>query len=983
MMRLQRLFLSGFGVLSLPKRPFEFPEGRINLFVGPNEVGKTTLAEALFAALYGLEHRRSVKHTSLALRDAWRPVRPNAGADAPFGLRLEVEHGSQILAAEWDFEDRVLRVRDARTGADVTERFHVGRNRYELGKQLTGLSDAEFRKVCYIGQDSLSEAGDATGISDLVQRFASSASGDSYTTAQALERLENARHNYPGVTAQGPRLLDNEVRDLQRQRDDVENQLRDLEREHDSAAHLEEAYEGLCDTVEDLERRIRRARHLHAKAELGEIRRRVAQAADAERRLEALRKQKEALAYLEDFPGTEAPKLRELYARLKTERETAERLRHRLHSEIRPRLDDARRRLRTLGPLAEATERDMRLATDLEARLRSAWNRLADLERAIQAEEERLHSEDILPGELAALERELRGLSENALEDAAAYPATREAFQGRLAAAQTEFRLTGEALAGSRRRRTRSKTAAALLLTGVLLGGASGLAALSLPETRQAGYVGVALGTLLAAAGLLLRFTLPRGEVDPDALEQRLHQLDEQRATAQREMREFRQRMERYAAVCGAASVDRLSEAARQYLKIQRRCATFVSLQKQHPEAVAEKARLLEQAEALASRFGEYLDRANAPAWLDAFSRRLAEAAHLQRDVEVLIQQADAEENRLRELEARHERTDAEMRRLLAAAGVSEEDPDKAMAAFETRRASWEEYLRLRDESIPEQACRLTPADEKTALVRRARHLEERIRGDEASDDDLPRDEPTATSTEYAETIENLSADLREARSRKDDAWWRIARSLERYREQRPPLLEKRSQIEAHLRRARRHQRALEIATEELRAVASEVYGKWSVELNERVNALLRRWAPSLRDLRFDEDLVFRVRRAADDAEVAHPDAPHAGVGLSAGQRDQLYLAVRLGVAEFISGTDAALPLILDDPFVHFDDDRFAAAMRFLGERARAGIQIILLTCHRARFEWLRARDPAWFDAHIALLQMPGASPATRPRLTP
>jgi chromosome segregation protein len=59
---------------------------------------------------------------------------------------------------------------------------------------------------------------------------------------------------------------------------------------------------------------------------------------------------------------------------------------------------------------------------------------------------------------------------------------------------------------------------------------------------------------------------------------------------------------------------------------------------------------------------------------------------------------------------------------------------------------------------------------------------------------------------------------------------------------------------------------------------------------------------------------------------------------------------MRVAVVE-IMAADRALPLILDDPFLHFDDRRLARVERML-ERVGATHQIILLT-HDARLsDW-------------------------------
>ncbi len=91
---------------------------------------------------------------------------------------------------------------------------------------------------------------------------------------------------------------------------------------------------------------------------------------------------------------------------------------------------------------------------------------------------------------------------------------------------------------------------------------------------------------------------------------------------------------------------------------------------------------------------------------------------------------------------------------------------------------------------------------------------------------------------------------------------------------------------------------------------------------------------------------------------------------LSRGARDQLYFAMRVAVIE-IMAADRALPLILDDPFLHFDDRRLARVERML-ERVGATHQIILLT-HDARlsnwsFPCAQLPEPAVpFDSELSV----------------
>ncbi len=66
---------------------------------------------------------------------------------------------------------------------------------------------------------------------------------------------------------------------------------------------------------------------------------------------------------------------------------------------------------------------------------------------------------------------------------------------------------------------------------------------------------------------------------------------------------------------------------------------------------------------------------------------------------------------------------------------------------------------------------------------------------------------------------------------------------------------------------------------------------------------------------------------------------------LSDGTLDQLYLALRVASLERLTEARGALPLLLDDVLVHFDDQRAAAALAVLADLARK-TQVILFTHH-------------------------------------
>lgn len=72
---------------------------------------------------------------------------------------------------------------------------------------------------------------------------------------------------------------------------------------------------------------------------------------------------------------------------------------------------------------------------------------------------------------------------------------------------------------------------------------------------------------------------------------------------------------------------------------------------------------------------------------------------------------------------------------------------------------------------------------------------------------------------------------------------------------------------------------------------------------------------------------------------------------MSRGTREQLYLAMRFGLIEEYESRAEPLPVIMDDVFVNFDDDRKPRVVEILSEFAKDR-QVLLLTCHRHSLEW-------------------------------
>jgi len=128
---------------------------------------------------------------------------------------------------------------------------------------------------------------------------------------------------------------------------------------------------------------------------------------------------------------------------------------------------------------------------------------------------------------------------------------------------------------------------------------------------------------------------------------------------------------------------------------------------------------------------------------------------------------------------------------------------------------------------------------------------------------------------------------------------------------------------------------ALTIAQEALTQANRNLQRRFAPRITCRAREFLREMTGGRYDrLNMGEDLGLAVATEEDDTL-------RSSQWRSDGTVDQLYLALRLAVAEELTPES---PLILDDALVRFDDDRLAAALRLLKQQAE-NRQVILFTC--------------------------------------
>lgn len=175
---------------------------------------------------------------------------------------------------------------------------------------------------------------------------------------------------------------------------------------------------------------------------------------------------------------------------------------------------------------------------------------------------------------------------------------------------------------------------------------------------------------------------------------------------------------------------------------------------------------------------------------------------------------------------------------------------------------------------------------------------------------------------------------------------WELEKKLEHLAELKDQASALR-QIIAENDRIREEIASIELAQETMKELSMSIRDSFGLYLNKTASELISGITGGLyTSMSIDENLgaFLNTRRKLIPLEQ-----------VSSGTADQIYLALRLAAARFIQNGTDSMPLIFDDSFVLYDDDRLRQALRWLSEAYKG--QIIIFTCHRRELDILEEEE--------------------------
>lgn len=220
------------------------------------------------------------------------------------------------------------------------------------------------------------------------------------------------------------------------------------------------------------------------------------------------------------------------------------------------------------------------------------------------------------------------------------------------------------------------------------------------------------------------------------------------------------------------------------------------------------------------------------------------------------------------------------------------------------------------------------------------------------ADDGAPP-EPPARSREIVESdLSAVRANLAAARSAAD----RLTGQLHAVGDP-VALRSEAARLEEEIAALEGEYEAIRLAMDTLEGANTTLQNRFSPELGRRAAEIFS----ALTGGKYSGVVLDRAFHLS--AEQAGDSVYRPSALLSAGAADQLYLAVRLAICDLVLPGGDPAPIVLDDALASFDNDRCAAALRWLKEEGKRR-QILLFTCH--------SREAAFFagDGEVSVQRL-------------
>jgi DNA repair exonuclease SbcCD ATPase subunit len=957
-MKIDRLIIDGFG--KIRNQQIRFSPDRVNLLVEENEFGKSTIAEAICAALYGFARGRTTQE-KLAGIEARRPL-----SGGLYKVASEISVRGHRYRITRDFENESVQIVDFESGIDVTAGFIPQKGAPQIGETLINLSREQFQQTCFIGHHSLIHNAADPDLKRSFEQIASS-SQESNTAAQAIAALEKGLDHLPGATMGGAIKVDTEISRLQ---DKITRTKATLSTLEDNKRRHEPDVRKLSELQKEIDARRRDKAELESLqlAAYGQgLDARISEQDQLLQDIGRLNSERHELIGFETFPAAINENLVRWHAQWNTKGAELRSLRKDLAStkeeleKLAAQLDKRFSQLLTFT----ANDRDKLVA--VREQLSSVTSRRVEVASLREAELESLKSRGVTPTRFNELEAALARLDSPSREAAMGYPQQHDRQVSELAQHEQSAKEQSQLIEQiDTERERRKKTALYLLIASLVATVLLGIPFLLASDFR---LVWGTLSAICLTLAILLLAIVQRASIlksdDRSKAMLVLQQATQDAEAGRVSLQQLDSKWNSIAKSVALESANELARACLEYLRTGEALREFRRL-------TDELSFLDEQKRGVQSEVLPFLQRAG---YLSQISSEISERVvdQVRNDVEAyfgLCTQIEAVKDRMSRQEGEQHRNEelvadlaSRLRNGFQEGGIKVEDSafDEAYQVFRERLEKHHRLKRLDSEELPRLEKMKVPTDQLVKWKNEQEAVHQKLLALGAAEH-----VPSKTHGQYTSELGQANSDLERLTEEMATTRLAISKALGDYESESESLVEEGDELEARLGRVISYRDAVSFALEKLQLIARDVHREWSESLNSICEEMLPAIKSSYKSIRFANDLSFTLE-TADLGLLTMRDITSR---LSLGASEQLFLLRRLAVSQFLSNSSVKLPLIFDDPLVTSDDDRFLGLMRFVIEVLPNEHQVLIFSCHKKRHEWLSDQLGDLFAERVQLVQL-------------
>ena len=194
--------------------------------------------------------------------------------------------------------------------------------------------------------------------------------------------------------------------------------------------------------------------------------------------------------------------------------------------------------------------------------------------------------------------------------------------------------------------------------------------------------------------------------------------------------------------------------------------------------------------------------------------------------------------------------------------------------------------------------------------------------------------------------LQQTQTDCNEIIEKQQKNQWELEKKLEllaNYKTQAEGLKNSRAENE----RISQEIMAIDLAQDTMTELSTSIRDSFGLHLNKTASDLIKGITGGIyTSMSIDENLNVFMNTPTKLVPIDQ---------VSSGTMDQIYLALRLAAAKLIQDGKQEMPLIFDDSFVLYDDERLRTALKWLAASCKG--QVLLFTCHQREAQMLTANQ--------------------------